>query len=133
MNTVTFHTITIINFVRLFLLELLDLLLCGLLFLIGWIIKDSDLMLYARSNAKAIDLRGNACLWGDPQETISARLGRSIDKERYSWVKYFRIFVDTLFFFDYKFDKNGKKIKHCEKSIDPSLKINEEIWSWNKE
>jgi len=131
MNTVVFHLVTILNFIRLFVLELPDLLLCGLLFGIGYLTKDNNLKLYARNNAKAVDLRGNAALWGDPQETISSRLGRAYGKERYYWVKLFRIFVDTLFFFDYKLDSNGNKIGHCQKSVDPNIKINEEIWNWS--
>ena len=133
MNTVVFHLVVTFNFLRLFILELPDLLLCGLMAVIGYFTKNKKLIDYGIANAKAIDLRGNACLLGDPQETISSRLGRSKDNERYSFVKYFRIFVDTLFFFDYELDKKtGRKIGHCEKSIDPGIEINEEIWPWNK-
>ena len=81
----------------------------------------------------AIDQLANTLLLGHPDETISSRLGRSKGKERYFWVKWFRIFVDTLFFFD----TDGEK-KHCEKSIMPLEQqnfrelIDYEIWSWNK-
>ena len=81
----------------------------------------------------AIDQLANTLLLGHPDETISSRLGRSIGKERYFWVKWFRIFVDTLFFFD----RDGK-MRHCEKSVMPLEQQNfreltdYELWSWNK-
>ena len=82
----------------------------------------------------AIDQLVNTLLLGHPDETISSRLGRSMGKERYIWVKGFRIFVDTLFFFDTK----GKK-RHCQKSV---MRLEQknfrkfsdyEIWSWSIE
>jgi hypothetical protein len=75
----------------------------------------------------------NTVLLGHPDETLSSRLGRTIGKERYWWVKPLRIFVDILFFFDTDGDK-----KHCEKSIMPLEQqnfremIDYEIWSWCK-
>lgn len=85
----------------------------------------------------AVDQLLNTLLMGHPDETISSRLGRSIDQERYFWVKWFRVFVDTLFFFDYKIDKSGRKIKHCESSILPLEQqtfrtLDYELWSWNR-
>lgn len=87
----------------------------------------------------AFDQLINTFLGGHPDETLSSRLGRTIGKERYVWVKSFRVFVDTLFFFDYKIDKKtGRKIKHCEKSVmhleQKNFRkfIDYEIWSWNK-
>ena len=123
-----------INFIRLLILELPDLIVCGILYIIGIVFKKEGLKHYARNNAKAIDLRGNAALSGDPQETISSRLGRAKGQERYFWVKLLRIFVDDfLFFFDYEIDPvTGEKIKHCTKSIDPKITIDEEIMNWNK-
>lgn len=60
-------------------------------------------------------------------------------RERYFWVKYFRIFVDTLFFFDYEKDNDtGKILRHCEKSVMPLEQITfreetqYEIWFWHK-
>lgn len=85
----------------------------------------------------AVDQLANTILLGHPDETISSRLGRSKENERYFWVKWFRLFVDTLFFFDYTVDKSGNKIGHCESSILPLeqqtfRKLDYEIWSWNK-
>ena len=85
----------------------------------------------------AIDQLANTLLLGHPDETISSRLGRSKGKERYFWVRWFRIFVDKLFFFDYKIDKDGKKIHHCEASILPLEQqtfrtLDYELWSWNR-
>ena len=82
----------------------------------------------------AVDQCLNTLLLGHPDETISSRLGRSIGRERYFWVSYFRRFVDTLFWFD----TDGER-KHCEKSVMPleqenfRLMIDYEIWNWNKE
>lgn len=82
----------------------------------------------------AADQLINTLLLGHPDETISSRLGRSIGKERYRWVKYLRVIVDTMFFFDTEGNKG-----HCEKSVMPLEQqnfrsvIDYEIWSWNKE
>lgn len=87
----------------------------------------------------ALDQLLNTLLLGHCDETLSSRLGRTIGKERYFWVKPFRIFVDTLFFFDYSISESGKRIGHCEKSIMPleqqnfRIMIDYEIWSWNTE
>lgn len=81
----------------------------------------------------AYDQLINTFLLGHPDETLSSRLGRTIEKERYFWVKPTRMLVDTLFFFDVEENK-----KHCEKSIMPLEQqnfremVNYEIWSWNK-
>jgi hypothetical protein len=86
-----------------------------------------------------IDQSLNALLGGHPDETLSSRLGRSKNKPRYKWVKYFRIFVDILFFFDNVKNPDGSRIRHCEKSIMPLEQqnfrevIDYELWSWNKE
>lgn len=84
----------------------------------------------------------NTFLLGHPDETLSSRLGRSIGKERYFWVKWVRLGIDALFFFD-----KGKKyvnedtyiiIGHCEKSVMPLEQqnfrevVDYEIWSWSK-
>ena len=92
----------------------------------------------------AIDQLLNTLLMGHPDETLSSRLGRTINKERYFFVKPFRVAVDTLFFFDYRIVFVGEeriptKIYHCEKSIMPLEQqnfremIDYEIWSWKKE
>ena len=84
----------------------------------------------------AIDQLTNTILLGHPDETISSRLGRSIGKERYFWVKLLRVSVDFLFFFDSSL-KGGRKVKHCEGSIMPLEQENfrvfadYEIWSWS--
>jgi len=87
----------------------------------------------------SIDQLLNAILFGHPDETLSSRLGRAQGKERYIWVKWLRVSVDTLFFFDREIeDGTGRIIKHCEKSIMPLEQqnfremIDYEIWSWNK-
>ncbi len=81
----------------------------------------------------AYDQLTNTFLLGHPDETLSSRLGRTIGKERYFWVKPARMLVDAIFFFDIE----GSK-KHCEKSIMPLEQqnfremANYEVWSWNK-
>ena len=88
----------------------------------------------------ALDQLLNTLLLGHPDETLSSRLGRSIDKERYFFVRPLRIAVDSIFFFDKKWDNQEQRYKgHCEKSIMPLEQqnfremIDYEIWSWNKE
>ena len=79
----------------------------------------------------------NTILLGHPDETLSSRLGRSIGKERYFWVSPLRFAIDRLFFFD-KEGRDGKIIRHCEKSVMPLEQLNfrtvvdYEIWSWEK-
>ena len=84
----------------------------------------------------------NTLLLGHPDETISSRLGRSIKKEKYFWVKPLRVLVDTIFFFDTEAGmsfEGGYIIRHCEKSVMPLEQqnfrelIDYEIWNWNKE
>jgi len=84
----------------------------------------------------------NTLLLGHPDETISSRLGRSIKKEKYFWVKPLRALVDTIFFFDTEAgmsSEGGYTIRHCEKSVMPLEQqnfrelIDYEIWNWNKE
>jgi|TARA_R110000851_G_scaffold293070_2_gene447629 hypothetical protein len=87
----------------------------------------------------ALDQMINTILLGHCDETLSSRLGRSKGKARYRWVNYFRIIVNTLFFFDNTKTSDGGVIKHCEKSIMPLEQqnfrevIDYELWSWNKE
>lgn len=87
----------------------------------------------------AVDQLLNTILAGHPDETLSSRLGRSKGKPRYKWVKYFRVFIDVLFFFDNAKSPDGNRISHCEKSIMPLEQqnfrevIDYELWSWNKE
>jgi hypothetical protein len=79
-----------------------------------------------------LDQAINTLLGGHPDETLSSRLGRSIDLERYFWVFPLRKVIDTLFWFDTE-DHMG----HCEKSIMPLEQENfrtvadYEIWSWS--
>lgn len=86
----------------------------------------------------ALDQLINTLLLGHPDETLSSRLGRTAGKERYFWVRYLRITVNTLFFFDVEYRTDGTIAKHCEKSIMPleqenfRTMIDYEIWSWIK-
>lgn len=87
----------------------------------------------------AIDQLFNTLLLGHPDETLSSRLGKSMGRERYFWVKPSRIFVDTLFFFDNEKDESiGKILRHCEKSVMPLEQTSfreitkYEIWCWHK-
>jgi len=84
----------------------------------------------------AVDQLLNTILLGHPDETLSSRLGRTIGCERWFWVGWFRWLVDTLWFWDTEI-RDGKKIKHCEKSIMPLEQMNfrsfnYEILSWCK-
>jgi len=85
----------------------------------------------------SIDQLANTILLGHPDETLSSRLGKAKGKEKYFWVKFFRVIIDRLFWFD-KEIKKGRIINHCEKSVMPLEQINfrettrYEIWSWNK-
>lgn len=80
----------------------------------------------------AVDQLLNTALMGHPDETISSRLGRTIGKERYFWVKPLRQCIDVLFWFDADTGKG-----HCESSILPLEQqtfrtFDYELWSWNK-
>lgn len=88
----------------------------------------------------AVDQAANTMFGGHPDETLSSRLGRTINNNhRYFWVKWFRQFVDLLFFWDKEVDEDiGKILRHCEKSIMPLEQLNfrtvadYEVWSWSK-
>ena len=81
----------------------------------------------------SVDQLLNTVLLGHCDETLASRLGRTINNERYFWVKPLRVLIDTLFFFD----KDGEK-GHCEKSVMPLEQqnfrevIDYELWAWNK-
>ena len=78
----------------------------------------------------SLDQLLNTLLLGHPDETLSSRLGRAMGKERYVWVKWLRVFVDTLFFFDKD---------HCKNSVMPLEQqnfrtvVDYELWSWTNE
>ena len=89
--------------------------------------------------AIALDQLINTLLLGHCDETVSSRLGRTIGRERYFWVKPLRLLVDSIFFFDYTVGKDGKKRGHCESSVMPLEQqsfrtvTDYELWSWVKE
>lgn len=89
----------------------------------------------------ALDQLLNTLLMGHPDETLSSRLGRTINKERYFFVRPLRKLIDKIFFFDSRpgFSLDGSHvIGHCEMSVMPMEQINikrnadYEIWSWSK-
>ena len=87
----------------------------------------------------AIDQLANTLLLGHPDETLSSRLGKAKGRERYFWVKLFRLTVNGLFFFDKEVDSDsGKVLRHCEKSVMPLEQRNfrehaqYELWKWHK-
>jgi hypothetical protein len=85
----------------------------------------------------ALDQLFNTIMMGHPDETISSRLGRASGKERYFWVRWFRLFVNKLFWFDYTCDDMGNIVPHCESSIIPLEQttfrtLDYELWSWSK-
>ena len=87
------------------------------------------MMQYLFNQFLALDQLINTILLGHPDETLSSRLGRTIDKERYFWVKWLRIFVDFIFWPIEEY--------HCHNSIMPLEQqnfrsINYEVWSWIK-
>ena len=79
----------------------------------------------------AVDQLANTVLLGHPDETLSSRLGRSIGQERYVWVKWFRCFVDWLFWVT---------VKQKDHSLNSIIALEQqsfrnfdyEIWCWNK-
>lgn len=98
-----------------------------------WLMSKNIVLRFIINYLLAIDQLFNTLLLGHPDETISSRLGRSKNKERYFWVRPFRIFVNALFYFDR--GPNGEF--HCEASILPLEQktfrtLDYEIWSWNK-
>lgn len=86
----------------------------------------------------AVDQDLNTILLGHPDETLSSRLGRSKGKERYIWVVWARLAVNTLFWFDKDYSSDGTILSHCEKSVMPLEQQNfrevadYELWSWEK-
>lgn len=77
----------------------------------------------------SLDQLLNTILLGHPDETLSSRLGRTIDKEKYIFVRVLRKLVDLLFFWEKD---------HCKNSIMPTETIHfrgydREIWKWTKE
>lgn len=87
----------------------------------------------------SVDQLINTLLLGHPDETISSRLGRTKGKERYIWVKWLRLLVDYMFFWDYKINPDtNTKLRHCELSVMPQETLhfrgyNRELWQWTKE
>ena len=76
----------------------------------------------------ALDQFVNALLFGDPDETLSGRLGRAqLAKKKLFFVKPFRKFVDWLFI-----ALIGQR-NHCIESIEHEETFDKEIWSWIKE
>lgn len=132
-----FYGIIFFNFIRVFLYALVELSIAVGIAVLGYFGKNDDMIRYAVNKGLAMDQWGNTELLGHPDETISSRLGRSIGRERYFWVKWLRIAVDAAFFFDYRVaKKTGRKIKHCEKSIihfeqETFKDLDYEIWDWN--
>jgi len=85
----------------------------------------------------ALDQLLNTIMLGHPDETISSRLGRASSKERYFWVRWFRLFVNKLFWFDKRINSDGTVTSHCEASIIPLEQttfrtLDYELWSWVK-
>ena len=87
----------------------------------------------------AIDQLLNTVLLGHPDETLSSRLGRTINgNHRYFWVPPLRWLVDALFWFDSDI-VDGKRVGHCQLSVMPLEQqnfrsvVDYEIWSWSKD
>lgn len=70
----------------------------------------------------------NAILLGDPDESISGRLGRAIKSKK---PKFF--VKPTAFFVDYMAWFLSKEKNHVINSIEPEESYNRELWSWIKE
>lgn len=121
-----------LNFIRVFLVVIPELFIAAVLVFIGIRCGSRLIWMYGRNKALAIDQWGNAELLGHPDETISSRLGRSIGKERYWWVKVLRVCVDyyALKLFDDK-DHSLNAIIPLEQKIFEKSKY--ELWSWNRE
>ena len=129
-----FYLLILVNFFRVFAIALFELAIAALCGAIGYFGSNAKLVRYAVNKGLAIDQWANAELLGHPDETISSRLGRTINRERYFWVKWLRIMVDLMFFFDYEI-RDGRKIRHCEKSIikleqETFKTLDYEIWDW---
>lgn len=132
MSNLLFWFFIILNFSRVLLISIVELSLVVLLLLIGKITGKYVYFKYAKNKALAIDQWVNSELLGHPDETISSRLGRSIGRERYWWVKLLRLFVD------YVSAALFNDIDHCANSIMPLEQqnfenIDYEIWSWQKD
>jgi hypothetical protein len=86
------------------------------------------MMQYVFNQFLAIDQLLNTILMGHPDETLSSRLGRTIGKERYFFVRPLRVTVDLIF---YPIEKD-----HCLNSVMHLEQMNfrdfdYEVWSWS--
>ena len=125
------YSLLAINFLRIAFIILFELFIVGICVAIAKKYDIEILFKYARNKALGLDEWANAELLGHPSETISSRLGRTIGKERYFWVKWLRKCVDyvALKYFD--------DPEHCENSIitleqESFKEVDYEIWDWIK-
>lgn len=79
----------------------------------------------------AIDQLANTVLLGHPDETLSSRLGRTVDNERYFWVKWLRCAVDWIFWITVRQEDHSlNSIIDLEQQSFRNFDF--EIWSWSK-
>lgn len=126
-SNVIVRAMILLNFVRVFLIVTPELVVAALCVIIAKRIKSKNLYKYGRNKALAIDLWGNAELWGNPYQTISSRLGMAYGKERYWWVAWIRGSID---YYALKiFDDPDHCLRAAQAEIPPHAE-HYEIWSW---
>lgn len=82
---------------------------------------------YLFNLALALDQFLNVILLGDPDDTISSRLGRANRTGRPKW------FVKPMTLaLDFMMEKLTGEINHCDNSVETEEVLEKELWSWIK-
>lgn len=89
-------------------------------------ILENKYLQYILNLALGIDQLINVFLLGDPDDSLSARLGRAYNSPRYIWVKPFANLVNWIF------KACFKQPDHVFKAIEHEELLQKELWSWKK-
>lgn len=115
----------IVSMVSSIILTLPMLIISLLVFGFGRLIKDDDVSQVGFNMLLAVDQLGNAVLLGDPDETISSRVGRAMLSKKQKWfVGTLHKFIDGLFHFLF-----GER-NHCINAVEANMQFKKEVWSW---
>ena len=96
------------------------------------LLKSDYVASYFLNQLYGVDQSANSVMGGDPDETISSRLGRTIEEgARYPWVRFLQLTVDLLakaLFADHDHCKRSINIHEQAKFAENS----KEVWNWSK-
>jgi hypothetical protein len=115
-NTLVFAPLTVIQ-----------VLIGFIIYLLGLIFRSKSIKTHGKQLALAADQNMNVIWLGDPDETISSRIGRAILSGRPKWyIKFFlRPFVDMMAKLFGDFD-------HCINAVEKDENMDEkyQVWKW---